>query len=166
MKKFMFLHCGFEKPTPGIMEAWGKWFESIADKRATRAVSAVGEKSPRPEPKICHGAWSPSPATISSKPKTSTRRPRSTISKGWRRRRGSPTRLSSTSTFVTAQPAERNSTFGGVPRNRPLPSDTELKLALAYSLQLPIQTLGSLSFPCTDQTSKPSGLLAPGTRYR
>ncbi len=32
MKKFMFLHFGFEKPTPEIMEAWGKWFESIADK--------------------------------------------------------------------------------------------------------------------------------------
>ncbi len=32
MKKFMFLHFGFEKPTPEIMGAWGKWFESIADK--------------------------------------------------------------------------------------------------------------------------------------
>lgn len=28
----MFLHFGFEKPTPEIMGAWGKWFESIADK--------------------------------------------------------------------------------------------------------------------------------------
>ena len=33
MKKFMILHFGFEKPTPEIMEAWGKWFESIADKQ-------------------------------------------------------------------------------------------------------------------------------------
>ncbi len=32
MKKFMFLSYGFEKPTPEIMAAWGKWFESIADK--------------------------------------------------------------------------------------------------------------------------------------
>ena len=27
MKKFVLLHCGFEKPTPEIMAAWGKWFE-------------------------------------------------------------------------------------------------------------------------------------------
>ena len=32
MKRFMLLHFGFEKPTPEIMEAWGKWFGSIADK--------------------------------------------------------------------------------------------------------------------------------------
>lgn len=32
MKKFMLLHYGFEKPTPQIMAAWGKWFESIADR--------------------------------------------------------------------------------------------------------------------------------------
>lgn len=31
MKKFMLLSYGFEKPTPEIMAAWGKWFESIAD---------------------------------------------------------------------------------------------------------------------------------------
>jgi hypothetical protein len=29
MKKFMLLSVGFEMPTPEIMEAWGKWFESI-----------------------------------------------------------------------------------------------------------------------------------------
>ena len=28
----MLLHFGFEKPTPEIMGAWNKWFESIADK--------------------------------------------------------------------------------------------------------------------------------------
>ena len=33
MKKFMFLHFGFEKPTPKIMEAWKAWFESISDKQ-------------------------------------------------------------------------------------------------------------------------------------
>jgi hypothetical protein len=27
----MLLHYGFEKPTPEIMAAWGKWFESVAD---------------------------------------------------------------------------------------------------------------------------------------
>ncbi len=32
MKKFVLLHYGFEKPTPEIMEAWGTWFKSIADK--------------------------------------------------------------------------------------------------------------------------------------
>jgi hypothetical protein len=31
MKKFLFLHYGFEKPTPEIMVAWGKWFESMKD---------------------------------------------------------------------------------------------------------------------------------------
>src|SRR5437667_11532734 len=31
MKKFVFLHYGFEKPTPEIMAAWGKWFESMRD---------------------------------------------------------------------------------------------------------------------------------------
>jgi len=28
----MLLHYGFEKPTPEIMAAWGKWFKSVADK--------------------------------------------------------------------------------------------------------------------------------------
>lgn len=37
MKKFMFLHFGFKKPTPEIMAAWGKWFESVGDKMADRA---------------------------------------------------------------------------------------------------------------------------------
>ena len=32
MKKFLYLHFGFENPTPEIMEAWGTWFESISDK--------------------------------------------------------------------------------------------------------------------------------------
>ena len=34
MKRFMLLHFGFEQPTPEIMLAWGKWFESVADKTA------------------------------------------------------------------------------------------------------------------------------------
>lgn len=32
LKNYLLLHYGFEKPTPEIMGAWGKWFESIADK--------------------------------------------------------------------------------------------------------------------------------------
>lgn len=32
MKRFMLMHFGFEKPTPEIMAAWGKWFESVADR--------------------------------------------------------------------------------------------------------------------------------------
>ncbi len=32
MKKFMFLSLGFEKPTPEMMGAWEKWFESISDR--------------------------------------------------------------------------------------------------------------------------------------
>ena len=52
MKKFMYLHFGFEKPTPEIMGAWGKWFESIADKvvdqgahfSGAREISKAGTK--------------------------------------------------------------------------------------------------------------------------
>ena len=33
MKKFMYLHFGFEKPTPEIMQQWESWFKSIADKQ-------------------------------------------------------------------------------------------------------------------------------------
>ncbi len=32
MKNYLILHYGFETPTPEIMGAWGKWFQSIADK--------------------------------------------------------------------------------------------------------------------------------------
>ena len=31
MKKFLLLHYGFEKPTPEIMAAWGKWFAAMKD---------------------------------------------------------------------------------------------------------------------------------------
>ncbi len=44
MKKFMFLHFGFEKPTPEIMEAWGKWFESIADKQVDQGSFSGGRE--------------------------------------------------------------------------------------------------------------------------
>ncbi len=32
MKRFMVLQFGVEKPAPEGMAAWGKWFESVADK--------------------------------------------------------------------------------------------------------------------------------------
>jgi hypothetical protein len=51
VKRFMLLHFGFEKPTPEIMAAWGKWFESVADKtvdqgglRSGREISRSGTK--------------------------------------------------------------------------------------------------------------------------
>ena len=52
MKRFMLLMYGFEKPTPEIMDAWGKWFESVADKTidqggfhgGAREISASGTK--------------------------------------------------------------------------------------------------------------------------
>ncbi|MDH3452194.1 MAG: YciI family protein [Gammaproteobacteria bacterium] len=51
MKKFVLLHYGFEKPTPEIMQAWQKWFESIADMTvehvglgAAREISSSGTK--------------------------------------------------------------------------------------------------------------------------
>ncbi len=49
MKRFMLLHFGFEKPTPEIMAAWGKWFDSVADRtvehgglRSGREISQSG----------------------------------------------------------------------------------------------------------------------------
>jgi hypothetical protein len=52
MKKYMMLMYGFEKPTPEIMNAWGKWFESISIKMvesggfhgAAREISKGGTK--------------------------------------------------------------------------------------------------------------------------
>lgn len=32
MKRFMLLHYGYQEPTQEIMEAWGKWFESVGDR--------------------------------------------------------------------------------------------------------------------------------------
>ena len=36
MKNFLVLHYGFERPTPEEMEAWNRWFESIADKQVDK----------------------------------------------------------------------------------------------------------------------------------
>ncbi len=44
MKKFMLLHCGFEKPTPEIMGRWHEWFKSIADKTVDQGGFAGGRE--------------------------------------------------------------------------------------------------------------------------
>ena len=52
-KKFLYLHFGFETPTPAIMKAWGAWFQSISDKivdqgghfRGGREISKNGTKN-------------------------------------------------------------------------------------------------------------------------
>jgi len=44
MKKFMFLHFGFEKPTPEIMKRWHAWFESISDKQLDQAGFSGGRE--------------------------------------------------------------------------------------------------------------------------
>lgn len=36
MKKFVFLTIGFQKPTPEIMKAWGRWFDEIKDNVAEK----------------------------------------------------------------------------------------------------------------------------------
>jgi hypothetical protein len=62
MKKFMFLHFGFEKPTPEIMAAWNKWFESVADKTVenggfhggAREISHSGTKDLKRSLKTIH----------------------------------------------------------------------------------------------------------------
>ena len=47
MKKFLFLHFGFEKPTPEIMRAWHAWFASIADKQVDQAGITGGREISR-----------------------------------------------------------------------------------------------------------------------
>ena len=44
MKKFMILHYGFEKPTPEIMEEWGRWFASIADHQVDQGGFSGGRE--------------------------------------------------------------------------------------------------------------------------
>ncbi len=47
MKKFMLLHYGFEQPTPEIMAAWGKWFESIAEIQVAQGGFSAGREVSR-----------------------------------------------------------------------------------------------------------------------
>ena len=44
MKKYLLLHYGFEKPTPEIMEAWGAWFGSVADKTVDQGGFSGGRE--------------------------------------------------------------------------------------------------------------------------
>jgi hypothetical protein len=44
VKKFMFLHFGFEKPTPEIMQAWKARFASIADKQVDQGGFSGGRE--------------------------------------------------------------------------------------------------------------------------
>ena len=44
VKKFVYLHFGFEKPTPEIMKAWGAWFESISDKMVDQGGFSGGRE--------------------------------------------------------------------------------------------------------------------------
>lgn len=47
MKQFMIMHIGFEKPTPEIMQAWNKWFESIRDIQIEQGGFAGGREITR-----------------------------------------------------------------------------------------------------------------------
>ena len=40
----MFLHFGFEKQTPAIMEAWMAWFKSIADRQIEQGGFSGGRE--------------------------------------------------------------------------------------------------------------------------
>lgn len=44
MKKFMFLHYGFEKPTPELMRAWETWLESISAKQLDQGGFSGGRE--------------------------------------------------------------------------------------------------------------------------
>ena len=44
MKQFMFLHFGFEKPTPEIMTAWQGWFASIAEQQIAQGGFKGGKE--------------------------------------------------------------------------------------------------------------------------
>ena len=43
----MILHYGFEKPTPDIMAAWNKWFESIAARMVDQGGFSAGKEISR-----------------------------------------------------------------------------------------------------------------------
>ena len=36
MNNYLILHNGFKMPTPEEMEAWNRWFESVADRQVDR----------------------------------------------------------------------------------------------------------------------------------
>lgn len=47
MKKVMLLHMGFEQPTPEIMQAWGAWLGSIADRQVDMGGFSAGREISR-----------------------------------------------------------------------------------------------------------------------
>ena len=47
LKRFMLLHFGFEKPTPGIREAWMAWFALISDKQVEHGGFTGGREISR-----------------------------------------------------------------------------------------------------------------------
>ncbi len=44
MKRYMFLHFGFAKPTPDMMKAWEAWFRSIAERQLEQGGFAGGRE--------------------------------------------------------------------------------------------------------------------------
>ncbi len=44
MKKFMFLHFGFKRPTQEIMKAWENWFASISDNQVDQGGFSGGRE--------------------------------------------------------------------------------------------------------------------------
>lgn len=44
MKRFLLLHVGFEPPTPEIMQAWRRWFESAAPRTVENAGLRNGKE--------------------------------------------------------------------------------------------------------------------------
>lgn len=47
MKRFMYLHFGFEEPTPEVMKGWMAWFESIADRQVDQGGFSDGREISR-----------------------------------------------------------------------------------------------------------------------
>ncbi len=44
MKRYMLLHCGFEKPTPEIMAAWNAWFAETKERTVDMGHFAKGRE--------------------------------------------------------------------------------------------------------------------------
>lgn len=44
MNDYMILHYGFKKPSPGEMNLWREWFESIADEQTDRGGFREGRE--------------------------------------------------------------------------------------------------------------------------
>lgn len=61
MKKFMLLHIGFEQPTPEIMSAWKRWFDSIAGNAVEHAGFKAGRELSRNG--ACDLPWGPESIT-------------------------------------------------------------------------------------------------------